>query len=43
MTIGDQAFCGTPDCPTFLWHLSMTLDELMSDISFVDLRREEDR
>jgi hypothetical protein len=40
---GQQAFCQTPGCPTFIWDPTKTLDELMADISFVDLRREEDR
>lgn len=38
LIIGEQqALCGNPDCKTFMWDPTATLDELMKDIGFIDL------
>jgi hypothetical protein len=34
---GRQAFCGTDDCKVLTWDPTMTVDEFISDIHFIDL------
>ena len=34
---GTQAFCGTDSCKIVTWNPTRTMDELMSDINFIDL------
>lgn len=34
---GTQAFCGTPDCRVVTWDPTMTVDEMLEDISYIDL------
>lgn len=34
---GTQAFCGTDECKIFTWNPMMTIDELFSDMAFIDL------
>jgi hypothetical protein len=34
---GTQAFCGTEDCKAVTWNPMRTVDENLTDVSFIDL------
>jgi hypothetical protein len=33
---GRQSFCGNADCMVIFWAATMTVDELMADIGFIE-------
>lgn len=39
MVIGDTALCGNMDCKTVFWDRTKTMDELLMNMSMVDLRK----
>jgi hypothetical protein len=34
-----QAFCGNDDCRIFMWEPGKTMDELLENLTTIDLRR----